>query len=190
MSGSKPILAICGSIRTGSLNRKLLELGVRHLNQGHTVRIVDLSCYDMPIYDGDLESRSGLPEPARELRKLIDESQGLFVCSPEYNGSVTPILKNALDWVSRPFEGDPACKIYRSKVVCLAGVSAGDKAGLRGLAHLSAIFSNMGSIVVPQYFGLGFGSKAFSESGALNDSKMVAAFSTYLTNFEALLQRW
>lgn len=191
MAQNRKILAISGSVRTGSINRKLLNLGARYLaNQGFTVLIADLKQFELPIYNGDLESGQGIPENVRSLRDMVEDCQGLFVCSPEYNGSVTPLLKNMLDWTSRPFDGNPPCKAYKHKVVCLAGASEGDKGGLRGLAHLSAIFSNMGSIVVPQYFGMSFAGKAFSNNDEFIDPKISQAFEAYLGTFEALLSRW
>lgn len=184
MSLPPPILALCGSTRTGSFNRILLEAATRYLeSKGAACLTEDLKNYDMPIYSGDIEAGKGIPAAAVQLREKIDASRAIVIATPEYNGSVTPLLKNVLDWTSRPYDGFSPTKVFQGKVVCLMGASLGDKGALRGLAHLSSIFLNMGSVVVPRYFGLSFASKQLDENSGLTDQKAEKTFRTYLDTF-------
>jgi len=96
------ILVFAGSIRTGSYNERLAALAAKELAlTGAEVTRISLEDYPLPIYDGDGEAKSGVPAHARSLKRMMAEHSGVFIASPEYNASVTPLLKNTIDWISR-----------------------------------------------------------------------------------------
>lgn len=167
---SKPkILAFAGSTRTDSLNKKLARAAAQIARDaGAEVTFVDLRDLALPLYDGDLEAASGLPEGARKLKTLLRESDGLLIASPEYNSSITAVLKNAIDWASRAESDDePPLVAYRGKAAALLSASPGALGGLRGLVHLRAILGNIGVIVLPDQAALGKAHEAFNEDGTL-----------------------
>ncbi|MDH3664392.1 MAG: NAD(P)H-dependent oxidoreductase, partial [Alphaproteobacteria bacterium] len=144
---------------------------------GAEVTIVDLRDFPMPLYDGDLEANEGLPEPVKRLKALFMEHQGLLISSPEYNGGMSAVLKNTIDWVSRSAEGEGGLAAYKDKVAGLVAASPGRLGGLRGLAHLRQILSNIGVLVLPQQHALGGAGEAFDDQGGLKDSTQLAAVS-------------
>lgn len=190
MSKAGTILAISGSTRTGSFNQSLLDTAVAYLvSQGSSCKQLRLNDFSMPFYNGDDEASGGLPHNARALRAEIERSSALLICSPEYNGSIPAILKNAIDWTSRSYDGEPPAKIFRNKLVCLMGASTGDKGALRGLAHLSSVFMNMGALVMPRFFGLSYAAGAFDSSGALLDPRLKKTFEAYLDELVKAVER-
>lgn len=169
---SKQILAFAGSTRTASYNKRLVAAAATLARaQRLDVTLIDLRDFAMPIYDGDLEAREGLPEGARRLKALMIEHPGFLIACPEYNTSVPGGLKNAIDWVSRSSDGEAsgALTAFRSKRVALLGTSPGRLGALRGLGHLREIFLNLGAIVVPGMLAVPDAANAFSDSGALKD---------------------
>ena len=117
------ILVFAGSIRTGSFNARLAAIAAKEIAlAGAEVTRISLADYPMPIYDGDLEAASGPPENASKLKRMIMAHPGVFIASPEYNASVTPLLKNTLDWISRVREGkEPPLAAYKNRVFALGG---------------------------------------------------------------------
>src|SRR5689334_14210287 len=114
------ILAFAGSARADSFNKKLVRIAAGGARAaGSQVTLIDLKDFPMPIYDGDTETSGGLPEKAMELRKLMKSHHAFLIATPEYNGSITPLLKNTIDWTSRPFQGEPALVNVRGKVIGL-----------------------------------------------------------------------
>ena len=149
------ILAFAGSTRLESFNNRLVriaESGAR--DSGATVTHIDLRDYRLPLFDQDEEAANGKPDGARALKQLLVDHDGLLIASPEYNSSVTGVLKNTIDWVSRPDDGDPFPLVgLRGKVVALMSASPGALGGLRGLVHLRSILGNLvrcGSYRYPQ----------------------------------------
>ena len=166
------ILCFAGSARRDSLNKKLAAVAAAHATRlGAEATVVDLADYPMPIYDGDLESDSGVPETAVALRDLMAEHDGFVLACPEYNGSITPLLKNAIDWTSRPSGGKPALAAYRGKVAALVATSPGALGGLRGLVHVRAILSGIGVFVVPGDLAVGQGMTVIGDGEQLTDPK-------------------
>lgn len=169
------LLAFAGSTRRESFNKRLLPILRRGAERaGAQVTTVDLRDYPMPLYDGDLEAEQGVPAPALELRGLLKSSSGLLLACPEYNSSISGVLKNTIDWVSRPVEGEDGLASLRGKVVGLVSASPGALGGLRGLVHVRAILGNLGCLVVPQQVAVGGAGKAFDESGELRDQALAA----------------
>lgn len=157
------ILAMAGSARKASFNKKLVaEAAERARDAGAEVTLVDLRDYPMPLYDGDLEAESGIPEQAKALRSLMLEHHGLLLACPEYNGSITPLLKNTIDWVSRPDDDLPPTAAFAGKTATLLATSPGALGGLRGLVHVRSILGGIGVLVLPKQVAVG---KAFQVFG-------------------------
>ena len=164
------IIAFSGSTRSGSLNQKLLDIAVKRVvEHGGDVTAINLRDFEMPLYDGDLEEKDGIPESAMQLKKLMKEHHGLLLACPEYNSSITPLLKNTIDWLSRPVEGEPPLAAFKGKVAGLVAASPGALGGLRGLVHVRSILSNIGVIVLPTQVAVGSANDAMDESGLTND---------------------
>lgn len=156
MDHQPKILAFAGSGRRYSLNRKLLDVAVTGAEQaGAEVTLLDLNAYPMPIYDGDIETSEGVPENVLKVRKLMLEHRGFLIASPEYNRSVTPLLKNLIDWTSRPVNGEDGLAPYRNRIAVLMSASPGSYGGASGLDHLRAILQHTGVIVLPNQIMLG-----------------------------------
>ncbi len=164
------ILAFAGSARRDSVNKKLINVAAEGARAaGAEVTVIDLADYPMPIYDGDLEAGEGLPENAVKLRELFGAHDGLLIASPEYNSSISPLLKNVIDWVSRPTKDDAMLKYFAGKVAGLVAASPGALGGLRGLVHVRAILGNIQVTVIPQQVAVGGAGDAFDEAGNLKD---------------------
>ena len=170
------VLAFACSARQHSYNKKLVRIaahGARAAGVG--VSLVDLGDFPMPIYDGDLEGQQGIPENAIKFRELMKAHQGLLIASPEYNSSIAPLLKNTIDWVSRPVQGEDGLLPFRNKVAALLAASPGGFGGLRGLVHVRAILGNMGVIVLPDQLAVAKAHEAFNPDGALVNPKQQTA---------------
>ncbi|WP_199188695.1 MULTISPECIES: NADPH-dependent FMN reductase [Pirellulaceae] len=166
------ILAFAGSARRDSFNKKLIKIAAKAAQQaGAEVTVLDLADFPMPLYDGDLEAEHGIPENAKALKELFLAHQGLLLSCPEYNSSITPLLKNTIDWVSRPVEGEGPLAAYQGKVCSLMSASPGALGGLRGLVHVRSILQNIGVIVLPKQVAISQANNVFTDDGALNDSR-------------------
>lgn len=139
------IIAISGSIRNGSLNAQLAKYAVTLAQDaGADAEYLDLADYEMPIYNGDLEERDGKPEAATRLKKKFIEADGMIIASPEYNSSITPLLKNSLDWISRPDDDDDGhLPAFNNKTALLLAASPGGFGGMRGLVPLRMMLGNI-----------------------------------------------
>jgi len=158
-----------GSARKASTNKQLAALAASTAKEaGAEVTLIDLADFDMPIYNGDIEAATGLPENAKRLKQLFVEHDGFFIASPEYNSSIPALLKNALDWISRPHtENEPGLWAFQGKVAAIGAVAPGALGGLRGLVPLRMMLGNIGVIVVPSQVAVSDGFNAFDENGAL-----------------------
>jgi NAD(P)H-dependent FMN reductase len=170
------ILAFAGSTRTESFNKKLSRVAAEAARRaGAEVTQIDLRDYPMPLYDGDLEAKEGLPENAKKLRELFRAHRGLFLSSPEYNSSIPGVLKNAIDWVSRPQPGEPPLACFLGKVAALTSASTGQLGGLRGLVTLRSILGNIKVLVLPDQVAIPKAGEAFQPDGTLKDPKQQGA---------------
>lgn len=169
------ILVFAGSSRKGSFNKMLAKNAAETGRElGAEVTFVDLADYPMPLYNGDLEDESGLPEHAKRLKTLFLENDGLFLACPEYNSSITPLLKNALDWVSRvEGEDEKPLAAYKGKVAAISGASPGPLGALRGLMVVRMMLGNIGVMVVPNQLTVPEVYEVFDENGKFKDEKMV-----------------
>jgi chromate reductase len=166
------LLFFAGSTREGSYNKKLARLG-QHIAEANGIEavFVDLRDYPMPIYNGDLEANEGPPQKAREFKALLGEYEGVFIASPEYNSSVTPLLKNTLDWVSRVKEkGETGLEVYKSRVFAISGASPGYYGAMRSLLTLRQILAiGLGALVIPEQIAVPRAADAFDADGSLRD---------------------
>ncbi|MFN7965438.1 MAG: NAD(P)H-dependent oxidoreductase [Acidobacteriota bacterium] len=169
---SARLLVFAGSLRIGSYNKRLARLAASAArNAGAEVIEIDLRDYPLPIFDEDLESEQGLPEQALQLKTLFKRSHGLIVACPEYNSSITAVLKNAIDWVSRPAPGERAFEPFEGKVAGLLSASPGALGGMRGLVVVRMLLSNLRMLVLPDQLSVSNASQAFDDSGALKDAR-------------------
>lgn len=165
------IAVIVGSTREGSFNRALGEVAAASLeSQGASVTRVDLAAFDLPLYSAALEA-SAFPHDAVKLKALFVAQDGLLFVSPEYNGSLPPLLKNAIDWASRPTgdEGLVALTAYRGKAAAIMSASISPFGGLRGLMHLRQILSTIQMLVIPEQVLVPNAHAAFAEDGSLKE---------------------
>lgn len=174
---SKPkILAFAGSTRRESFNKRLVRIAAAGAERaGADVTVIDLKEYALPLFDQDLEEDEGPPENAVKLKALFAETDGFLIASPEYNSSVTGVLKNTIDWVSRPAEGEPRLVAFKGKAAALMSASPGALGGLRGLVHVRAILGNIGVLVLPDQVTVPKAFEAFDDEGRLKiDTKQSA----------------
>ena len=153
------ILAFAGSARTESFNKKVVSVAAAGAEKaGGTVTYIDLRDYPMPLYDGDLETESGLPENALKMKQLIHEHHGLLISTPEYNSAIPPLLKNVIDWCSRPAESNPELSglaPFAEKTGALLGASPGPGGGIRALPGVRQLLQNIGITMVPRVLAVG-----------------------------------
>lgn len=157
------LLAVAGSTRRDSFNQRLLNIAVEAARDaGAAVTVVNLRDFNLPLYDEDLEA-SAFPAAADALRAQFIEHDGFLIASPEYNGSVSGVLKNAIDWASRPRPGETmvALPAFRGKVAGIMSASISPFGGLRGLAHLRQILGTIQTVVATEQVAVPFANKAF-----------------------------
>jgi NAD(P)H-dependent FMN reductase len=177
------ILILAGSTRTGSNNVRLAALAVKELTLLDVdVTRISLQDYPLPLYDPDLEARSGPPASAVKLKQMMMAHHGVFIASPEYTGSVTPLLKNAIDWVSRVRErGDPLCAAFRNRIFAIASVSPESSGGLYALLALRQILEiGCGAPVVPEQLAIAGADEIFDELGNIADTRVANQFHALL----------
>ncbi len=167
------ILAFAGSTRSDSLNQKLLDIAaLGAIEAGAQVTSIRLGDYPLPFYCGDLEGKFGLPENAATLQRLVAESDALLIASPDYNGGYSAILKNALDWMSRPgSNGHSGLAQFANKAAAVISASPGPLGGSRGQLAIRGVLDKLGMLVIPQSFSLGLAHQAFEETHRLRDAR-------------------
>ena len=181
------ILAFAGSVRRESFNRRLLPAAIDGARAaGAEVTHIELADYPLPLFDQDMEARDGLPANALKLKELFKSHAGLLLACPEYNGSITPLLKNTLDWVSRKHGSEPGSVPYKRKVVGLLSASDGRWGGIRGLSQVRHTLTILGCVVLPEQYCLSAAGQAYDEAGRIKDDKVrsgAAAIGTRLASF-------
>ncbi|MFV0368249.1 MAG: NADPH-dependent FMN reductase [Hyphomicrobiaceae bacterium] len=185
MTSQVRLLFFAGSQRQASYNKRLARLGASIAEaNGVAATFADLGDYPMPIYDGDLEAAEGPPENASKLKHLMGLHTGIFIASPEYNSSISPLLKNSLDWVSRIQEGDEdKNEVFKTRVFALGSASPGGMGGLRGLNTVRQVLElGLGALVLPEQFAVPRAAEAFDENGHLKNKDSQEAL-------KALIQR-
>ena len=163
---NKPkILAFSGSAREGSLNTKLATAVTEKLREvGGEVNLISLTDYPLPIYDGDFEKEHGIPKQAEQLHELFRTHRGIFIACPEYNGGYTPLLKNAIDWISRiSIEGEPS--VFKGRIFALGAATPGGLGGIRGLIGIRPVLEvALGAMVLPDQIILPKAGDVFANS--------------------------
>lgn len=162
------ILVFAGSTRSGAYSGKTADIAQKELAlQGAEVTRISLVDYPLPFMDQDLEAEHGVPENAVKLARLFVAHDGILIATPEYNGSLPPLLKNAIDWISRVREhGGQRLQPLRGKVVAICSSSDGHFAGIRSASHLRQILSHIQMDVISPQVSVPYASEAFDENGA------------------------
>lgn len=170
LCAEKKVLAFAGSTREGSTNKKLVIEAANIARQMNAnVTVIDLKDYPLPFYDEDLETNQGMSPKASQLRQLMIQSDVIFIASPEYNGSLSGILKNAIDWASRSEQGSGSTDAFKGKKFAIMSASPGSGGGARGLTHLRTIIENVNGTVIPQQVVIPDSYNAFDEQGHLKN---------------------
>ena len=166
------LIFFSGSCRKDSVNKKLAKAASAMAEEiGAQATYIDLADYEMPLFNEDLESEHGLPDTTKTLKKLFADHDGFLIASPEYNSSFSPLLKNTLDWMTRPESKDePMLMAFKGKICALTAATPGALGGIRGLVPLRMWLSNIGVHVIPNQFALGKAHNAFDENGNLTDN--------------------
>jgi NAD(P)H-dependent FMN reductase len=163
------ILVIPGSLRTGSLNAKLAAAAAHEFAlAGAEVTRLSLADFPLPIYDGDLQSKSGVPKHAVNLKRMMSAHHGVLIVTPEYNSSVPPLVKNTIDWVSRVQDAhETRGQVFRGRAFAIASASEGRLGGARSLAALRLILAACHALVIPNQLALPFASQAYDDMDRL-----------------------
>lgn len=186
------LIFLSGSTRKDSYNKKLSKLAyeIAKSIDGVNASYVDLADYEMPLYNGDMEARSGLPENAKKLKDVFAKCDGFFIASPEYNSSLSPLLKNSLDWISRPHEdGEKSLIAYDGKVAAISAASPGGFGGMRALVPLRMMLENISVIVIPKQLAIPFANQEFDDSGKLKNEKFSSTLKAMVEQFADTAKR-
>jgi NAD(P)H-dependent FMN reductase len=190
MSAPK-ILVIPGSLRTGSHNAKLAAVAAYEFAQaGVDVTRISLADFPLPIYDGDLQAKSGVPKHAINLKRMIGTHHGVLIVSPEYNASVPPLLKNAIDWVSRVHELHEARgEVFRNRAFALAGASQNRLGAARALQALRLILTSCHANVIASQLTLAFAGEASDDLDRLKNEADLASLKQLVAQLIDISQR-
>jgi chromate reductase, NAD(P)H dehydrogenase (quinone) len=172
------ILVIPGSLRTGSHNAKLAAFVAKELALAEAeVTRISLEDYPLPLFDADLMASSGLPPQASQLKRLLLAHQGVFITSPEYSASVTPLIKNTIDWISRVRDaGEPAYAAFKGRVFAIGAAANSGNGGVRSLMALRQILElGCGALVIPEQIAVPRAEQAFDDMDNLKDEALAAA---------------
>ena len=175
------ILIIPGSLRTGSHNARLAALVAKELALAEAdVTRISLGDYPLPLYDDDLETRSGLPPNAIQLKRMLSVHQGVFIVTPEYNASVPPLVKNTIDWISRVRErGEAPLAVFKRRAFALGSASPGGFGGMRSLLALRQVLEiGCGALVLPEQIAVPRADAAFDDMDNLKDEHLTASLKT------------
>jgi chromate reductase len=165
------LLFLAGSARKTSLNKRLAQCAMNLAqSKGAEVTFLDLAHYDMPLYCQDIEQEHGIPGNVIAVKKLFQDHDGIFIASPEFNSSLTPLLKNTLDWISRAHEdGEPRLSAYTGKTFALGALSPGALGGIRGLTPLRMMLGTLGCHIIPTQIAVGGQNTLNDENNLTND---------------------
>lgn len=188
---TKPkILAFAGSARRDSFNKRLVEVAARGAeNADADVTRIDLRDFPLPLFDEDLEREEGLPENVSRLKSLFVASDGLLIACPEYNSSITPLLKNTIDWLSRRAEDESPLIAFKGKATALMSASPGALGGLRGLVYVRSILGSIGVLMLPEQHAVSKAFEAFDDEGNLVDDNQREKVESLGRNLAELLAK-
>src|SRR5215469_13178085 len=185
------ILVIPGSLRSGSHNVKLAAVGAYEFARaGAEVTRISLGDFPLPIYDGDLQARSGVPKNAVNLKRMIASHHGVLLVTPEYNSSVPPLIKNTIDWITRVQDRhEVRGQVFREKPFAIAAASEGRLGGTRALAALRLILSACRATVVPNQLALSFADRAYDDMDRLKEEADIEALNALVRQLIDVSQR-
>jgi len=184
------LLVFSGSSRIDSVNSKLAaQLASIADSEGAEVLSVNLKDFDLPLYNGDLEVAEGLPSAAKQLKKLMQTSAGFVITCPEYNGFMTPLLINAIDWCTRSEAASGDLSGFADKTVLIASASPGPGGGSRANTHLKTMLSGIGAIVFPRTLTVPAAYNAFDDAGQFSDGPMAERARKLMQKFIHFTQR-
>jgi chromate reductase len=185
------ILVIPGSLRTGSLNAKLAAVAAHEMaQQGAEVTRISLADFPLPIYDGDLQGKSGVPKHAVNLKRMMSAHHGVLIVTPEYNSSVPPLVKNTIDWVSRVQDAQEARgEVFRDRAFAIAAASESRLGGTRSLAALRLILTACHASVIPNQLALSFAGQAYDDMDRLKHPADIEALDAMVRQLIDVSQR-
>jgi len=185
------ILVIPGSLRTGSLNARLAAAAAYQFAQaGAEVTRISLGDFPLPIYDGDLQTRSGVPKNAINLKRMIGAHHGVLIVTPEYNSSVPPLVKNTIDWVTRVQDGqETRGQVFRERAFAIAAASESRLGGTRALAALRLVLTACHATVIPNQLALSFASEAYDDMDSLKHPADIEALNALVRQLIDVSQR-
>jgi NAD(P)H-dependent FMN reductase len=185
------ILVIPGSLRTGSHNARLAATAAAELAQaGAEVTRISLADFPLPIFDGDLQAKSGVPKHAVNLKRMMSAHQGVLIVTPEYNSSVPALVKNTIDWVSRVQDPhETRGQVFRDRAFAIAAASEGRLGGTRALAALRLILSACQATVVPNQLALSFATEAYDDMDRLKHPSDLEALKAMVRQLIEFSQR-
>jgi chromate reductase, NAD(P)H dehydrogenase (quinone) len=175
------ILVMAGSLRSGSHNARLAALAAKELALAEAdVTRMSFADYSLPLFDADLMGDSGLPRHAIDLKNMIGAHQGVFIASPEYSASVSPLIKNTLDWMSRGRDSsEPNYAVFKGRVFAIGAAANGSAGGVRGLMALRQVLElGCGALVLPEQITVGRASQAFDDMDNLKDEALAGTLKT------------
>jgi NAD(P)H-dependent FMN reductase len=182
-SSATRLLFFAGSARTGSHNMRLAKLGTAIAEaNGIAATFADLGDYPLPLFNQDIQNTEGIPENARKFEALMRVHTGIFIACPEYNASITPLLKNTLDWVSRiRNDGEEPLAVFKTRVFALGSSSPGGMGGLRGVNTVRTVLElGLGALVLPEQFAVPRAMEAYDEHGHLKNKESQESFKTLI----------
>ena len=167
------ILAFAGSTRKNSFNKRLAKVALHAAEKmGAKTTFIDLLDYDMPLYSDDLLKKHGMPDSVIAFKEMLKSHNGFFIASPEYNGSLTGTLKNAIDWATIKGEGEDRMACWNGKIAGLLSASPGGLGGIRGLHHLRTILAGIGTFVLPNHLAVGNSTTNLQNDEQITDEKL------------------
>jgi chromate reductase len=170
---SPKVLAFAGSTRKESVNKRLARIALQAAKKaGAETTFVDLQDFNIPLYCDDLVAKQGIPEGVLEFKQLLNSHNGFFIASPEYNGSLTGVLKNAIDWATIKADGEERMSCWNGKIAGLASASPGGLGGIRGLHHLRTILAGIGTFVLPNHLAVGNSTENLQNEKQITDEKL------------------
>jgi chromate reductase len=185
------ILVIPGSLRNGSLNAKLAAaVAYQFAQAGAEVTRISLGDFPLPIYDGDLQTKSGVPKHAINLKRMIGAHHGVLIVTPEYNSSVPPLVKNTIDWVTRVQDAqETRGQVFRERAFAIAAASESRLGGTRALAALRLVLSACHATVIPNQLALSFASEAYDDMDRLKHPADIEALNAMVRQLIDVSQR-
>jgi len=185
------ILVIPGSLRTGSLNARLAAVAAYEFAAaGAEVTRLSLGDFPLPIYDGDLQTKSGVPKHAVNLKRMIGAHHGVLIVTPEYNSSVPPLVKNTIDWVTRVQDpNETRGQVFRERAFAIAAASESRLGGVRSLAALRLILSACHATVIPNQLALSLASEAYDDMDRLKQPADIEALQAMVRQLIDVSQR-